>query len=114
MLLDLQKTLFRASLHVFFRFAIAEKTVVSILGHVVEGNGMRKTSRLEDVHLQTAIRYTRLAGEHAEELHDELVAPFSAWKNKWPGRTLRRPDGRAGPCTPAMSAGFTNSPVDNP
>ena len=34
---------------------------------------MRKTSRLEKTHLQTVIRYTRLAGEHAEQLYDELV-----------------------------------------
>ena len=59
---------------VFFDSRLPKETVVSILEHVVEGNGMRKTSRLEDVHLQTVIRYTRLAGEHAEELHDELVA----------------------------------------
>jgi len=58
---------------VFFDSRLPKETVVSILEHVVEGNGMRKTSRLEDVHLQTVIRYTRLAGEHAEKLHDELV-----------------------------------------
>ena len=59
---------------VFFDSRLPKETVVSLLAHVVEGNGMRKTSRLENVHLQTVIRYTRLAGEHAEELHEELVA----------------------------------------
>jgi len=58
---------------VFFDSRLPKETVVSILEHVVAGNGMRKTSRLEKVHLQTVIRYTKLAGEHAEELHDELV-----------------------------------------
>ena len=61
---------------VFFDSRLPKETVVSLLAHVVEGNGMRKTSRLENVHLQTVIRYTRLAGEHAEELHEELVAVF--------------------------------------
>jgi transposase-like protein len=59
---------------IFFDSRLPKETVVSLLEHVVEGNGMRKTSRLEKVHLQTVIRYTKLAGEHAEELHDELVA----------------------------------------
>ena len=58
---------------VFFDSRLPESKVVSILEHVVEGNGMRKTSRLEKTHLQTVIRYTRLAGEYAEKLHDELV-----------------------------------------
>jgi transposase-like protein len=58
---------------IFFDSRLPKETVVSLLEHVVEGNGMRKTSRLEKVHLQTVIRYTKLAGEHAEELHDELV-----------------------------------------
>jgi len=34
---------------------------------------MRKTGRLVNVDPDTVSRYTRLAGEHAEELHDELV-----------------------------------------
>jgi transposase-like protein len=71
---------------VFFDSRLPKETVVSILEHVVEGNGMRKTSRLKKVHLQTVIRYTRLAGEHAEELHDELVA-FSP---KHTGDSVRR------------------------
>jgi transposase-like protein len=59
---------------VFFDSRLPEEKVVSLLEHVVEGNGIRKTSRLEKIHQQTVIRYTRLAGEHAEKLHDELVA----------------------------------------
>jgi transposase-like protein len=66
---------------VFFDSRLPKETVVSILEHVVEGNGMRKTSRLKEVHLQTVIRYTRLAGEHAEELHDELVALLSTTRS---------------------------------
>jgi hypothetical protein len=58
---------------VFFDSRLPKEKVVALLEHVAEGNGMRKTSRLEKTHLQTVIRYTKLAGEHAETLHDELV-----------------------------------------
>ena len=63
---------------VFFDSRLPKEKVVALLEHVAEGNGMRKTSRLEKTHLQTVIRYTRLAGDgiaekRAEELHDELV-----------------------------------------
>jgi transposase-like protein len=71
---------------VFFGSPLPDEKVVSILAHVNEGNGMRKTSRLEKVHHQTVIRYTKLAGKHAEQLHDELVA-FSP---KDEGGTVRR------------------------
>lgn len=47
---------------------------VSVLGHVAEGVGTRKTARLVGVHPDTVTRYTRLAGGHAEQLHEELVA----------------------------------------
>jgi len=59
---------------VFFNSRLAETTVVSILEHVVEGTGMRKTGRLLHVDPDTVIRYTKLSGAHAEQLHDELVA----------------------------------------
>jgi len=59
---------------VLFDSRLPEKTVVSLLEHVVEGTGMRKTGRLLNVDPDTVSRYTRLAGEHAEQLHDELVA----------------------------------------
>lgn len=50
--------------------------VNDVLGHVAEGIGTRKTARLTGVHKDTVTRYTRLAGDHAETLHEELV-PFS-------------------------------------
>ena len=58
---------------VFFDSRLPKEKVVSILEHVVEGNGMRKTGRLLKVDYDTVSRYTKLAGEHAEKLHDELV-----------------------------------------
>ncbi len=48
--------------------------VVAVLAHVAEGIGTRKTARLTGVHPDTVARYSRLAGDHAAELHDELVA----------------------------------------
>ena len=52
---------------------LPSEKVVSILEHVAEGNGMRKTGRLVRVGHMTVSCYTQLAGDHAETLHDELV-----------------------------------------
>jgi LacI family transcriptional regulator len=59
---------------VFFGSRTSPEKVVSILAHVQEGVGMRKTGRLVGVKEDTVIRYARLAGAHARSLHDELVA----------------------------------------
>jgi hypothetical protein len=48
--------------------------VVSILAHVAEGIGTRKTARRIGVHQDTVTRYIRQAGGQAQQLHDELVA----------------------------------------
>ncbi len=48
--------------------------IISLLGHISEGHGVRKTSRLLGVHKDTVTRYARAAGEHAKRLHDELAA----------------------------------------
>jgi hypothetical protein len=48
--------------------------VADILAHVAEGVGTRKTARLVGVHRDTVTHYVRLAGDHAQQLHDELVA----------------------------------------
>ncbi len=48
--------------------------MVSVLDHVSEGCGIRKTSRLIGVHRETVSRYSLLAGEHAHDLHAVLVA----------------------------------------
>ena len=59
---------------IFFDSRLPREQVVSIMEHVAEGNGMRKTGRLTKVGHMTVSRYTKLAGAHAERLHDELVA----------------------------------------
>ncbi len=47
---------------------------ISVLQHITEGNGVRKTGRLVGVNRETVARYGRKAGAHAAALHDELVA----------------------------------------
>jgi transposase-like protein len=44
------------------------------LEHLAEGCGVRKTARLVGVHRDTVTRLSHLAGEHASQAHDELVA----------------------------------------
>jgi LacI family transcriptional regulator len=57
-----------------FRAWLPAKKAVSVLEHIAEGCGGRKTARLTGVSRNAVGRYSRLAGEHAEALHDELVA----------------------------------------
>jgi LacI family transcriptional regulator len=59
---------------VFYRSHKPVEQVCSILEHVNEGCGMRSTGRLLHVKEDTVIRYARLAGTHAERLHEELLA----------------------------------------
>jgi len=53
---------------------LPEEKAVALLEHICEGCGTRSTSRLVGVDKNTVTRYVRLAGAHAEKLHDELVA----------------------------------------
>jgi transposase-like protein len=57
-----------------FGTRLSAETVVSVLAHVAEGVGTRKTARLVGVNKDTVTRYIRAAGEQAQQLHDELVA----------------------------------------
>ena len=47
--------------------------IISILHHLAEGCGQRRICRLLGVRRDTVIRLTRIAGNHAKALHDELV-----------------------------------------
>ena len=58
----------------FYRSHLPADKVVSVLEHLNEGCGIRSTGRLTKVHRDTVMRYGRLAGDHAHQLHDELVA----------------------------------------
>ena len=53
---------------------LTQEKAVSVLHHIAEGNGVRKTGRLVGVNRETVARYGRKAGAHAAALHDELVA----------------------------------------
>jgi IS1 family transposase/transposase-like protein len=57
-----------------YRARLPEDTVLSILQHIDEGCGVRKTARLVHVHPDTVSHYGRRAGEHSRAAHDELVA----------------------------------------
>ena len=53
---------------------LPQQTAISVLHHIAEGNGVRKTGRLVGVNRATVARHGRKAGAHAASLHDELVA----------------------------------------
>jgi transposase-like protein len=57
-----------------YRSHLPEEKVVSLMEHLAEGCGVRQTERLVKVHRDTVMRYGRLAGVHAHDAHDELVA----------------------------------------
>ena len=57
-----------------FGSQLTEEKAVSVLEHLAEGSGVRQTARLVKVNRNTVVRYSRLAGGHARQLHDELVA----------------------------------------
>jgi hypothetical protein len=57
-----------------FDARLPEAKVIAVLRHVAEGVGVRKTGRLVGVTKDTVVRYSTKAGDHAQQLHDELVA----------------------------------------
>ncbi len=57
-----------------FHSCLPPEKAVSVLQHLVEGNGVRQTERLVGVHRDTVMRLARKAGQHAKDAHDELVA----------------------------------------
>lgn len=69
-----------------FDTRLPEAKVVEVLAHIAEGCGVRKTGRLVGVNKDTVVRYSLRAGQHAQQLHDELVA-FSPEDT---GGTVRR------------------------
>ncbi len=79
-----------------FDTRLSEEKVVAILAHLSEGCGVRKTSRLVGVSKDTVTRYALRAGEHSQQLHDELAAfsPGDARGAVRRKRGLRRQKGR--------------------
>jgi hypothetical protein len=69
----------------FFRANLPEDTACAVLAHRDEGCGIRQTARLVGVHRDTVGRLARMAGRHAHDAHDELVA-FSPSDPRSPAR----------------------------
>jgi hypothetical protein len=65
---------------------LSEEKALSVLQHLQESCGVRQTSRLVGVNKNTVIRLAVMAGQHAKDLHDEVVA-FSP---EDPGSAARR------------------------
>ncbi len=57
-----------------FDARLLPEEVESVLEHVAEGCGVRQTGRLRRVAPNTVARYSRIAGGHAQDLHEDLVA----------------------------------------
>jgi transposase-like protein len=57
-----------------FNSRLPEDKSLSVLEHIAEGCGVRKTARLLRVNRGTVGRLSKLAGDQAQSLHDELVA----------------------------------------
>ena len=68
-----------------FHSCLPPEKAVSVLRHLVEGNGVRQTERLVGVHRDAVMRPARKAGQHARGAHDELVA-FSPRDPRGPAR----------------------------
>ena len=57
-----------------FDSRLPPEKVETVLEHIAEGCGVRQTGRLCKVNRGTVGRLSKIAGEHARDLHDELVA----------------------------------------
>lgn len=57
-----------------FDCRLPPETAIAVLAHLQEGIGIRKTSRLAGVNKNTVVRLALVAGRHAQQLHDDLVA----------------------------------------
>jgi LacI family transcriptional regulator len=68
-----------------FRSGLPPEKALALVEHLADRNGVRATSRLVGVHRDTVVRHGRLLGEHAQALHDELVA-FSPSDARGPAR----------------------------
>lgn len=68
-----------------YRAKLPEDKALSVLQHLQESCGVRQTGRLVGVNKNTVIRLAVVAGQHAKDLHDDLVA-FSP---QHPGSAVR-------------------------
>jgi transposase-like protein len=57
-----------------YRCKLAADKALAVLQHLQESCGVRQTSRLAGVNKNTVIRLAVVAGHHARDVHDEVVA----------------------------------------
>ena len=67
-----------------FHSCLPQEKAVSVLEHLVEGNGVRQTERLTGAHRDTVMRLARLAGGHARGTGGTTspTTPSTGWS--WP------------------------------
>ncbi len=56
-----------------FGSRLPDDKALAVLAHLADGCGVRQTGRLVRVGKNTVARYAVRAGDHARQLHDELV-----------------------------------------
>lgn len=80
-----------------FDSRLPEDKIVTLLQHIAEGCGVRSTGRLVGVNKNTVIRFCLLAGDQAQQLHDEFVAFSPQYARSSVRRKvgLRRQEGEA-------------------
>lgn len=61
-----------------YRVRLPDQKALDIARHLVEGNGMRPTSRLCGVTLNTVLRFAHNAGGHCQRFHDQMVQHVEA------------------------------------
>jgi len=79
-----------------FDTRLPEDKAIAVFEHLADGCGVRQTGRLVGVNKNTVVRLAELAGQHAHQLHDELVAfspanPRGATRRKVVVRRRQRP-----------------------
>lgn len=57
-----------------YRCKLDDDTALAVLQHLQESCGVRQTSRLVGVNKDTVVRLALVAGQHAQQVHDERVA----------------------------------------
>ena len=57
-----------------YRSGLPPEKALALVEHLADRTGVRATARLVGVNRNTVVRYSRLLGGHAQQLHDELVA----------------------------------------
>jgi transposase-like protein len=68
-----------------FGAKLPDEKALDVLSHLADGCGVRQTARLTGTDKDTVARYAARAGEHARQLHDELVG-LSPPHDQDPGR----------------------------